>query len=188
MTPKTILAASLAAIFAVSMIMTPAMAASSGFLIIKSRNASIDEGFLDVSLRTKSAIPTNGKAGAFGYAVLTNSAETGLNNVVVLVTHLPIDDSSHENQKTGFHTHVLDLMSPTAACSEHALEVDLNGSVANSAFDSDYEYKIKGNKASIVGIPTSDLDGATDVIGVVAFTVTPVFDGDTLTNLCVDVV
>ena len=44
----------------------------------------------------------DGESGAFGYAVL--SSET--NNALVLVTHLPIDDSSHDDPVGGFHTRV----------------------------------------------------------------------------------
>ncbi|MDV3241924.1 MAG: hypothetical protein LOY00_09165 [Methylocaldum sp.] len=67
---------------------------------------------LDVEIETSAAVPMDGKAGAFGYGALTD----GTNNVLVLVTHLPIQDSTHVDPKSGFHAHVLDLKKPTAAC------------------------------------------------------------------------
>ena len=60
--------------------------------------------------------------------------------------------------------------------------------MANTSFDPDYSYKIRGNVSTISGIPTSDLGYATAVDAIVAFTVTPVFSGTVLTNLCVDVI
>jgi len=45
-----------------------------------------------------------GKSGAFGYGALTD----GGNNLLVAVTHLPIDDSSYEKTLSDIHTHALD--------------------------------------------------------------------------------
>ncbi len=61
---------------------------------------------------------------AFGYAALTD----GGNNLLVLVTHLPIDDSSYEHPESGFHTHVLDLKAPGEACPGADFEVDQTNS------------------------------------------------------------
>jgi len=82
------------------------------------------------------------------------------NNLLVLVSHLPIDDSSHENPKSGFHTHILDLKAPTEACKDANFEVDLVNSGKNTGFDADYKYKIEGNEASISDVPVSDLGDA----------------------------
>lgn len=57
---------------------------------------------LELQIKAPQAVPMDGESGAFGYAVL--SSET--NNALVLVTHLPIDDSSHEDPVGGFHTRV----------------------------------------------------------------------------------
>lgn len=186
MDTKTILGASFAAIFAVSMIMTPAFA--SGHLSLVSASAVITGDRLKADLVTSTAVPLDGSAGAFGYAILTNGGSGALDNVVVLVTHLGIDDSSHEDPISGFHTHVLDLMAPSKNCKKFDVEVDLAGSVANAAFDSNYQWIIDGTSIKIRNVPTSDLGNPTEVLGVVAFTVTPVFKGGSLTNLCVDVI
>lgn len=181
----TVLSISLAAILAVSMIVTPAFA--SGHLVLDGffaqTTANNDNTRIKVSFTTGADVPVDGTSGAFGYAVLTG----GLNNVLVLVTHLPIDDSEHEDETSGFHTHVLDLMAPSAACDGFSAEVDLANSVANKGFDLDADYSIDGSEVSIGYVPTKLLGG--DTVGAVAsFTVTPVFDGENLTNLCVTVV
>lgn len=143
-----------------------------------------DSKTLDFELRVDGPIPVDGKSGAFGYAALTDSG----NNIMVAVTHLPIDDSSHEDPVTGFHTHVLDLKAPTAACQGASFEVDLENSGKNSAFDSDYKWKVDGNKITVDNVPVSDL-GDAGVEAVVSFNLKPVLDANNKpTNLCVTVV
>ena len=185
MTRKLLLGTLIAITFVLSMIMVPAFAG--GHLTITSSDVKINPSKLKADITTAAPIPLGGTSGAFGYAILTDGGTGPLDNVLVLVTHLPIDDSSHEDPASGFHTHVLDLMVPSAGCAGHDLEVNLAGSGANAAFDADYNWKIKGTKAKIRAVPVSDLGGATTVIGVTSFTVTPIFAGPTLTNLCVDV-
>ncbi|WP_020563179.1 hypothetical protein [Methylosarcina fibrata] len=139
---------------------------------------------LDFELRVDAPIPVDGKSGAFGYAALTDSG----NNIMVAVTHLPIDDSSHEDPVTGFHTHVLDLKTPTSACQGASFEVDLENSGKNSAFDSDYKWKVDGNRITVDNVPVADL-GDAGVEAVVSFTLKPVLDANNKpTNLCVTVV
>lgn len=183
---KAILGASLAAIFAISMIITPAFA--TGHLTITDSSAKITGQKLKVDITTAGTIPLDGSGGAFGYAVLTNGGTGALDNVLVLVTHLGIDDSGFEDPVSGIHTHVLDLTGPSSPnCDGFDAEVDLAASVANSAFDPNYQWKVKNNNVKIRNVPLADLGGATEVLAVVAFTVTPVFDGPTL-HLCVDVI
>jgi hypothetical protein len=186
---KLVLAVPLAAVLAVSMIVTPAFAsghltfASDATVNTKDNNANTR---IKVSFTTGADVPVDGSAGAFGYAVITDA--TTFNNVLVLVTHLGIDDSEHEDETSGFHTHVLDLKGATAACLGVEAEVDLANSVANAGFDLDAKYSIDGSDVSIGYTPTKLLaDDSVDAVA--SFTVTPVFDGDgNLTNLCVDVV
>lgn len=139
---------------------------------------------LELEIKTESPIPVDGKAGAFGYAALT----AGTDNVLVVVTHLPIDDSSHEQAGSGFHTHVLDLKQPTAACSGANFEVDLVNSGKNKAFDADYSWQIKDRKISVEEVPVTDL-GDAGVESIVSFTLKPVLGPDQKpTHLCVTVV
>ncbi len=143
-----------------------------------------DSKTLSMDIWTNKAIPVDGKSGAFGYAALTENG----NNLLVLVTHLPIDDSSHEDPETGFHAHVLDLKSPTDACSGATFEVDLENSGKNTAFDADYKWNVSNNKISVEKVPVKDLSDA-GVEAVVSFTLKPVLDANKKpTNLCVTVV
>ena len=104
---------------------------------------------MEFEIETAGTIPKDGKSGAFGYRALRD----GTNNVVVLTTYLPIDDSSHEDAKSGFHTHVLDLKPPTEACAGATLEVDLENSGKNQAFDANYDWSIKGRQIEVEDIP-----------------------------------
>lgn len=139
---------------------------------------------LEVEIETAAAVPMDGSAGAFGYGALTD----GTNNVLVLTTHLPIDDSSYEQSPSGFHTHVLDLKAPTPACPGASFEVDLVNSANNSAFDANYAWSIKGKEVKVKKVPASDL-GDAGVENIVSFTIKPILDAQQKpTNLCVTVV
>ncbi len=139
---------------------------------------------LELEIETQGNIPIDGKSGAFGYAALTD----GGNNLLVAVTHLPIDDSSFEKLPSGFHTHVLDLKEPSAACQGANFEVDLDSSANNKAFDADYAWSVKNNKLTVEQVPVSDL-GDAGVEAVVSFSLRPVLnDNKQPTNLCVHVV
>ncbi len=158
-----------------------AFAAPKGYLQLSSFAPAVKNARLTIGITTKTAIPTTGREQAFGYAVFTG----GFSRVLVLVTHLGITDSKTVGLG-GFHTHVLDLKNASAKCSGHAAEVDL-ASGKRPNFDPGYRFALTGNKATIIGVPTSAVKGAR-VEGVAAFTLTPVFQDENLTNLCVDVV
>lgn len=181
--PKKLLAVS-AAVLAFS---TTTVNAANDYLKIEKTEVEVESDAkkktLKVEVKTGGKIPMDGKSGAFGYAVLTD----GGNNVLVMVTHLPIDDSSYEHKSSGFHTHVLDLKEPTDACKGANFEVDVENSGKNKAFDSDYKWKVKGNKISVKDVPIADL-GDAGVEAVAAFTLKPILDADKKpTNLCVTV-
>ena len=189
MKTKTILGISFAAAFAISMIILPAYA--EGHLGITDTevetksNAKGTNDRIKVHIEVGADIPLDGTAGAFGYGIFTGGVT---DNVLVLVTHLPIDDSNHEDPTSGFHTHVLDVIAPTGACTNgFTHEVDLAGSGMNKGFDLDADWEIDGKTAWIGFTPTKRLNGVTDVDFVAAFTVTPIFAEGTLTNLCLTV-
>jgi hypothetical protein len=159
-----------------------------GYLSLKNVEVELegksDAKTLELKINTLKPIPVDGKSGAFGYAALADSG----NNVLVLVTHLPIDDSSHENSTSGFHAHVLDLKKSIDACKGANFEVDLENSGKNTAFDADYKWKAEGNKISVEKVPVKDL-GDAGVEGVASFTLKPILDSENHpTNLCVTVV
>jgi hypothetical protein len=182
---RTITLLSAAAGFALAS--SAAMAETEGYLSIWSSSLKVAgkgaNKTLAMDVQTAKPIPVDGKSGAFGYAALTD----GTNNVLVVVTHLPIDDSSHEDPATGFHTHVLDLKQPTAACAGANFEVDLENSGKNAAFDADYQWKVNGSKISVENVPVKDL-GDAGVDAIVSFTLKPILDAQQKpTNLCVTV-
>ena len=165
-----------------------ALAEVSGYLSIHNVKSEVEgkgaKKTLEVEIKTNRPIPVDGKSGAFGYAILTDNT----NNVLVLVTHLPIDDSSHEDPVNGFHTHILDLKEPTDACKNASFEVDLVNSAKNTAFDANYEWKVNDQEISVEKVPVTDL-GDAGVETVVSFTLKPILDANNKpTNLCVTVV
>jgi hypothetical protein len=189
MNTKTILAISFAAAFAVSMMMLPAYAV--GHLGITDTDVEIKSNAkgtndrIKVHIEVGADIPLDGTSGAFGFGVFTGGVT---DNVLVLATHLPIDDSNHEDPTSGFHTHVLDVIATTDACTNgFTHEVDLASSGMNKGFDLDADWEIDGDTAWIGFTPTKRLNSSTSVDFVAAFTITPVFDGPTLTNLCLTV-
>ncbi|PKM12261.1 MAG: hypothetical protein CVV13_06120 [Gammaproteobacteria bacterium HGW-Gammaproteobacteria-3] len=185
---KTIKITPLAVAFGICIVATNTYAAQTqGFLTIKSTEIEVKSTAgsktLDLEIKTAAPIPLDGKSGAFGYAALSD----GGNNLLVLVTHLPIDDSSYENPVNGFHAHVLDLTEPGAACAGANFEVDLENSGKNKAFDADYKWQAKGNEISVKNVPVADL-GDAGVESVVSFTLKPVLDANKKpAHLCVTV-
>ena len=162
--------------------------AATGTEFLKMKSAEVEwEGrqkVIEIDIETAASIPMDGKAGAFGFGALTD----GTNNVLVLTTHLPIDDSSHEQIPSGFHTHVLDLKSPGSACPGANFEVDLENSAQTSAFDANYEWTIKGNKVEVEKVPAANL-GDAGVESLVTFTIKPILDiNQKPINLCVTVI
>lgn len=139
---------------------------------------------VSVEVKAAASVPMDGKAGAFGYALLSDSG----NNVLVIVTHLPIDDSSYETVPSGFHTHVLDLKAPGTACPGASFEVDLPASKANARFDADYRWQVEGSEVEVENIPAGDL-GDAGIETVASFKLKPVVGADGKpTNLCVSVI
>ena len=182
MTKTVIFAVSFTAIFVVAMIISPVFA--SGHLTINEAEVELDDDELEVEIETSANIPVDGLT-KFGYAILTDGGSGTLDNVLVVVTHLPIDDSGFEDPVSGFHTHVLDLKTGAGLCATFPLEVDLAGSGANAAFDPDYDFEVDGNEIEIEDVPTSDLGSPSTIASAVAFTVTALPIGPSPTNLCV---
>ncbi len=164
-----------------------AVAAEPGYLQLKEEVEAEWKGrakLLELEIETAAPVPMDGKAGAFGYGALTD----GANNVLVLTSHLPIDDSKHEQAPSGFHTHVLDLKAPTPDCAGASFEVDLPSSAKNAGFDANYSWSIKGNKIEVDKVPAADL-GDAGVENIVSFTIKPILDAQQQpTHLCVTVV
>lgn len=138
---------------------------------------------LELELETGATVPMDGKSGAFGYGALSN----GLARVLILATHLPITDSKQPPSSSGFHTHVLDLKPPSAACVGATYEIDLEKSRSNSGFDTGFEWSIKGSKVELEKVPASEI-GDSGIESLISFVVKPVLDAQQKpTNLCLSV-
>ncbi|MGR8952960.1 MAG: hypothetical protein ACU83V_11175 [Gammaproteobacteria bacterium] len=177
----------LAAAIGLCLTSASAMSETAGYLSISRTEVKVkgkgDAKTLAMEVQAAEPIPVDGKSGAFGYAALSDDA----NNLLVLVTHLPIDDSSYENQESGFHAHVLDLKAPTEACKGANFEVDLENSGKNAAFDADYKWAVDNNRISVQNVPVKDLGNA-GVETIVSFTLKPVLDANKKpANLCITV-
>jgi len=70
MTKTLLLGATFAAIFALTLMLSPAIAA--GFLDFESKTKS-DDNELKASINANAAIPKDGTGGAFGYGIITLS-------------------------------------------------------------------------------------------------------------------
>lgn len=166
---------------------------------------------LNIAILTGGEIPTDGSSGAFGYGVITGFKKGAPENVLALTTHMCAADhfdqsdngdcpdgtiglltalglgDNEDHNGPEFHAHVLDLTSPTLACSGFDAEVDLartlktkNNVIAN------YPVTVIGNGIVVEEVPIKDLHDAT-VEAIVAFTITPVASGSDITNLCLDI-
>jgi hypothetical protein len=177
---------SILSVVALSLLNTGGVLAANDHLKLKNAEAEWQgrTKTLEIELETQAAVPMDGNAGAFGFGALTD----GGNYVLVLTTHLHIDDSSHEQAASGFHTHVLDLKAPSTECAGANFEVDLENSAKNKAFDANYPWSIKANKIEVENIPAADL-GDAGVESLVSFTIKPILDAQQKPqHLCVSVV
>lgn len=138
---------------------------------------------MDSKVKVRGDIPLDGMSGNVGYAWTT----ADLNNVLVLISHLPIDESSYEMPGPGFYTYVLDMKAASQSCAGYDLEVDIPNSLANSAFGTDYDWSVDGRRLKVSNVPTADL-GDTGVEDIVAIRLTSVLSEEVVTNLCVDVI
>src|SRR5919112_4237466 len=156
----------------------------------------IDKAVVDTSsdevnaiLKAHGHISTNGKDGAFGYGILTDK---GLSAVIVSTTHKGVLDSAEQNGKNDpvWHNHFVTLKANSDECGD-----DLK--VKKITYQSPGDVNIKGKVASLTNIPDRftgtdalsnkklTLTPGTDVDDVVSFELSPQFDGNKLTAVCV---
>jgi hypothetical protein len=138
---------------------------------------------MDSWVKVRATIPLDGMSGNVGYAWQTD----GYNNVLVLISHLPIDENSYQMPGPGYYTYVLDMKDPSPSCAGYDMELDIPGSTANSAFDKDYEWSVDGKRLKISKVPTADL-GDAGVDSIVAIRLVSVLSEETVSNVCVDVI
>ncbi len=179
MTKTIILATVLSTIFVVSMLIAPSW--SAGHVVLEESEVEVENGAtLEVEIEVRAEIPQD-ESSAFGYAALTD----GGNKVLVLVTHVPaFDDSDFDDEEGGFHTHVLDLITPTGECPGADFEIDLGAAIT----DPGYKNKVDDKEIKIKKVPTADL-GDAGVETLAAFTASvPSFTNGDPDNVCVTVI
>ncbi len=162
MNSRAILGVTLAAVFAVSMIMVPVFAG--GHLIIESSEMKkfVKKGEIDLAIKVTAKIPKD-ETGLFGWALL------GWDKVLVLVTHVPaFDDSDFDDKKGAFHTHVLSLI-PSGVCGS-GTEIDTVAAIT----DPGYKNKVGNDNIKIKKVALADLGARLigDPIVVAAFFIT----------------
>jgi len=148
-TTKTILGISLAAVFAISMVV-PALA--SGHLTITEAEVDDDE----VEIETAADIPTDGSSGAFGYGAFTTDGK-----VVAVTTHGgvgPDSESQADANDPVFHSHLVELTTATGCNS--GLAVD------SVSFKEIADFEVEDNEVEIEDID-QELNGV-----VVSFSLT----------------
>ena len=126
------------------------------FLDIDKFDVNIDDGTLEVEIKTNGNIPTDGSAGLFGYGVITAlNADSLPENVLALTTHLCASDSplqsnapnsvcpdddvigllealtggallDVEHDGAEFHPHILDLKQADGFCADIGSEIEVD--------------------------------------------------------------
>jgi len=156
---KTILAISLAAVFAISMAMAPVYAG--GHLAIQQAEMIKlpKKGEISLNIQVGAKIPTD-STGLFGWALL------GWEKTLVDVTHVPAFDDSDFEKRGGFHTHVLSLSGDTDCGS--GLKIDLDEPIT----DPGYKNNVGGVDITIRNVPLADLGAKTGAPMVTGFFIT----------------
>ncbi len=156
MNSRAILGVSLAAVFALSMIMLPVYAG--GHLAIEQAKMikHPKKGEINLNIQVGAKIPTD-SSGLFGWALL------GWEKTLVDVTHVPAFDDSDFEKKGGFHTHVLTLTDDTDCTS--GLKIDTDKDIT----DPGYKNNVGGVDISIRNVPLADLGAKTGAPMVTGF-------------------
>jgi len=160
MNSRAILGVSLAAVFALSMIMLPVYAG--GHLAIQQAEMikHPKKGVINLNIQVGAKIPTD-STGLFGWALL------GWEKTLVDVTHVPaFDDSDFDDKKGGFHTHVLSLSGDTDCAS--GLKIDEGEDIT----DPGYKNNVGGVDISIRNVALADLGAKTGAPMVTGFFIT----------------
>ena len=159
MNSRAILGVSLAAVFALSMIMLPVYAG--GHLAIQQAEMikHPKKGEINLNIQVGAKIPTD-STGLFGWALL------GWEKTLVDVTHVPAFDDSVFEKKGGFHTHVLTLSDDTDC--DSGLKIDVGEDIT----DPGYKNNVGGVDISIRNVPLADLGAPTGAPMVTGFFIT----------------
>ena len=201
MNSKTILGISLAAAFAVSMMIPAYAGMPSNPLEITAVDVTAtgsDPILYDIKITRAGPIPTDGSLFG-GYAVFSDSP---LNKVLVLASHLCFSDSSQQGDANcgtetnvhdddAWHPHILFLKKHISdACASHDAEIDLKKTTANSKrlekFDATYTVTVMENMITVDDVPETDVSGG-GFTHAASFVIAPEVDSDSNLHLCLDI-
>jgi len=153
---------------------------------------------LDAIFKTHGLIPQNGNGNppAFGYGLLTSAPLS--DGIIVSTTHKGVLDSATQNGNPNnpiFHNHFITLKAPPPNCPDP----DAVAAVDEITFESPGQIRIKSTDALQARIPntftgtdsfTGDpltLTPGNDVEDAVSFKLDPIFQGNTLVDVCVTI-
>ena len=146
MNSKTILSLSIATIFAVSML---GMAFAAGHDVLSSYPTIAGKGAKTVTFTAMANVPTDGTGGNFGFGIF---AEKG---VVVATSHPVAIYSVAQPPLEAFHSHLVQLDTPTADCASGIAVASLTKHEVGKV-------SVSGDKVTIKNIPpgqSGDLTG-----------------------------
>ena len=150
MNSRAILGVTLAAVFALSMIMLPAYAGGHLAIVSSEMIKYQKKGEIDLHIQVTAKIPKD-ETGLFGWALL------GWTKTLVLVTHVPaFDDTTFDNKGGAFHPHVLSLIASGVCAS--TLEID---TTPGAITDPGYISKVGSLNIKIKKVPLADLGAPT---------------------------
>ncbi|MDH3657679.1 MAG: hypothetical protein OEM77_06040 [Nitrosopumilus sp.] len=190
---KTILAISVAAIFAIGMLSMPLGIADAmgNFLDMKKVTVKTDSSEVEKAIfLTKGQIPTDGTGGAFGYGYITDAS---LSAIAVTTTHDGFYDSETQDENNPgpiWHNHYVSLIQDDTDIACSGLQVE------NISFQEPGDVDVWNKVASMEDIPyyfaanhslTNDLvvyNADPNIGAAVSFTIDPVdADGVTITTI-----
>ena len=145
MTKKLLLGTSIATMFAVSML---GMAFAAGHDVLSSYSIA-GNGAKTVTFTASANVPTDGSGGNFGFGIF---AEKG---VVVATSHPVAIDSVAQPPLEAFHSHLVQLETPTADCTSDIAVASLTKHEVGKV-------SVSGDKITIKNVPpgqSGDLTG-----------------------------
>ena len=182
------------AAIALALALAPTLAAAVS--AITSASITSTDSTLGARIQTASKIAKNGNDGAFGYGVLTSG-----DSLMVSTTHQGVLDSSSQAGDANspvWHNHYVQLAGAGSYCAENTALGGARLEVAALTFESPGKVKVNQDVIALLNMPAT-FDGTNALTGnpitlspgttadtVVSFTLSPLFDGATLTHVCVE--
>jgi hypothetical protein len=168
---KLVLTVPLAAVLAVSMILTPVAYADfheGTYLDIVAAEVQQNNGLIKLELYTAEDADT-GVPAAYGYAAMTEDGQ----NILAVTTHFGIVDEDPESteETAFFHTHIVDVVGDCETGAQVSADPDAVG-----------DFKIDGTEIKVTDVPAGSVSTLTG--DVISFTIHLEGEGEDL-KVCV---